>query len=111
MVYASAGFSNPKISVGSNGRSIKYFKNFTYSFVTVLTSRGPFKVNSTPVRRVCNLSGWNYWGKPTSNSVAFSVKEIFLKNYRSGIPKNFINHLTKELNKIDTEYSYFFPEL
>jgi hypothetical protein len=69
------------VSVGHNGINPTSFKRFTYSFVTVPTSRGPFNSSSLPVLRVKNMSGGNYWGRQSKSGVARSVSEFFTANY------------------------------
>ena len=67
MVYSAKGFGR-NVSVGSKGRSIESFASFTYSFVTVPSQKDVdknYKVTSTAVNRVRNISGGNYWGLPT----------------------------------------------
>ena len=54
-----------------------------------------------------NLSGGNYWGRPTSNGISKSLKEIF-QNYQSGYEHgNIRNTLTKSIPQLCTEYNYF----
>ena len=107
MVYSAKGFKTRNISVGSSSYSIEDLKEFTYSFVTVPTSKGPFNENSTAVHRVRNLSGGNYWGYPNKSSVANSIKEIFRKNFRSGFYKPQLDILKEEFRFLDTKYPYF----
>ena len=72
-------------------------KNFSYSFVTVPTSRG-IKKNTMPVKRTINLSGGNYWGKPSKNNVASSLKEYFRRNFESNFDNTISNHVQSNLN-------------
>ena len=58
------------------------------------------------ISRVRNLSGGNYWGVPTKNGVAKSVKEIF-RLFDSAFSTSIKSTLTKELPKLGTEHSYF----
>ena len=84
MIYSVGRFRNHNIQVGFNNFSIHSLRNFTYSFATVPSNqRTIYSSNSTAVKRVSNLSGGNYWGKPTQQNVARSIKEIFA-NYSSG---------------------------
>lgn len=106
MLYSADTFRNNKISVGTTSYNIKSLNNFTYSFVTVPTSRGAFKANSTPVLRVNNLSGGNYWGKPSKQSVAFSLKEIFNNNFGESC-KSFLENANKTMDNLDSQYAYF----
>jgi hypothetical protein len=82
LIYSSNGFSQ-NVHVGAGPFSPKLLKKFTYAFVTVPTSRGSFEPNSTPVMRVRNLSGGNYWGKKTKSGVANSVFDIIQRNFKN----------------------------
>ncbi len=89
IVYKSVGFPEEddpeenEIQIGTEGTSIVEVNKFTYSFITVPTTN-PKKLTaeSTPVKRVYNLSGGNYWGMKSKNAVAFSIKEIINKNFQ-----------------------------
>jgi hypothetical protein len=87
MVYRAKGFSDGNISIGKKSHSVEDVQKFTYSFVTVPTQKSEFKPTHMPVRRVRSLSGGNYWGKPTTNGVSWSLNEIFSKNYKSAFDK------------------------
>ena len=108
MIYSAGGFGARQISVGRNNFSIQDLELFTYSFVTVPTNRiTNYKTTSLSVKRVINLSGGNYWGLPTSNGIARSVREIF-QNYRSGFVNTDIKRtLDAELPLLRTDYKYF----
>ena len=69
------------LSVG-NTYQPSQFKDFTYAFVTV-PSQGSsgFNPSSTPVLRVSGLSGGNYWGYPSTPSVAESLYSFFNRNF------------------------------
>lgn len=85
MIYSAGGFSGRNITIGRNGFNIQNVKRFSYSFVTVPTNgKVIYKPNSVTVRRVSNLSGGNYWGQPTTQGVARSLKEVFNNNFQSG---------------------------
>lgn len=85
MVYRANGFSGHNISVGDDNFSISNLANFSYSFVTVPTTRPEkIKAGSTCVNRVRNLSGGNYWGRSTESGVAESIKEFFARNVSGG---------------------------
>jgi hypothetical protein len=89
MIYSSTEFSGRNISIGKNGRSIQQLANkFSYSFVTVPTIKSEMRPGNMPVKRVANLSGGNFWGKPSSEGVARSIKEIFEKNFAAGFDRN-----------------------
>ncbi|MED4286464.1 hypothetical protein P4679_31665 [Priestia megaterium] len=110
MIYSSKGFEGHRTTVGSSIYSIKDIRRFTYSFVTVPTSsEGGSKItpNSTCVKRVQNLSGGNYWGKPTANSVAYSLKEIFGRNFSSASSHGLRISLNSALPQLKNTYSYF----
>jgi len=81
IVYSSKGFENKSITIGKNGFSMKSFGKFFYCFVTVPSGNVNYKTSNLPVKRVYNLSGGNYWGRPSSSGVAHSIKEIFNKNF------------------------------
>ena len=82
LIYASNySFRINNVSVGKNGINPRSFNNFSYSFITVPTSRGPFTLNGMQVMRVKNLTGGNYWGNPTTQGVASAVGEFFSKNF------------------------------
>ena len=108
MVYNAQGFQNNNISVGINNYSLNSFHNFSYSFATVPTT-DPSKINhnSVAVKRVITLSGGNYWGHPTRNNVASSIKELFNRNLSNGISPNIRTTLRNSLPEIDNTFSYF----
>lgn len=108
MVYSAQKF-NRSITVGRNGREINREK-FTYSFVTVSTVR-PSKIKSTSVcvKRVENLSGGNYWGRPSVSGVAKNVKEMLQRNLSNGHSNSVMTTLRNETGRSDfaTTYDYF----
>lgn len=108
MIYSAGGFRGRQITVGKNNFSIQHLNVFTYSFVTVPTNKlSNYKQNSVTVGRVKNLSGGNYWGRPTSNGISKSLKEIF-QNYQSGYEHgNIRNTLTESIPQLETDYRYF----
>jgi hypothetical protein len=81
MVYRASFGSGTNVHIGKYGTTIDHLKRFSYSFVTVPTQKSLFKPNLMPVKRVSSLSGGNYWGMPTSPGVAYSVSEIFTRNF------------------------------
>lgn len=109
MIYASRGFTNTNISVGSNNYQISALKRFSYSFVTVPSNtRSKYKNNSMSVKRVTNISGGNYWGKPTEPSIAASLKDFFVRNCANcttglGVRRN----LEQNIVELSTTYNYF----
>lgn len=108
MVYSAQGFQTNNISVGINNYSLNSFSRFSYSFVTVpTTDASRINQNSVCVKRVITLSGGNYWGHPTRNNVASSIKEIFNRNFSSGINPNIRTTLNNSIPDIDSSFSYF----
>jgi hypothetical protein len=97
LIYSSNSFRVPNVSVGSNGVTLTSFKNFRYSFVTVPTSTGAFNQTSQCVLRVRNLSGGNYWGRPTSSGVSKSISEFCASNFGSYFNGTVQNSLQKHL--------------
>ncbi|MFK0337000.1 hypothetical protein ACIQT7_07045 [Agrobacterium deltaense] len=84
MIYRSEGFRGTGIHIGKNGITIRDFKEFSYSFVTVPSQKDlekKFKPDSMAVKRVRGLSGGNYWGRSSVNGVALSLNEIFRRNF------------------------------
>ena len=81
LIYSSERFRIPNVSVGRNGINPSSFRKFAYSFIAVPTSRGSFTPSSLAVLRVSNLTGGNFWGRPTQPGVSRSVSEFFTTNY------------------------------
>jgi hypothetical protein len=101
MIY-QASFSNTSISIGRNGYSIQQIP-FSYSFCTVPTNNlNNYTTTSTSVQRVRNLSGGNFWGRPTASGISSSLKEIFNRNYQNSFsPSNqrtLLNSIVGDLN-------------
>jgi hypothetical protein len=110
MIYSAGGFRGRNITIGRNNYSIINLKQFTYSFVTVPSNnRGVYNQKSVSVKRVTNLSGGNYWGKPTIPGVAKSIKEIFGSNYVYGFDVNIRRSLKNNLSEFlpNKSLSYF----
>ncbi|WP_336638196.1 hypothetical protein [Lysinibacillus fusiformis] len=105
LIYASNGFRNG-VSVGTSAFSIRNLQHFSYSFVTVPTSRGPFTSNSTAVKRVSNLSGGNFWGQSSQSNVAHSIKEMCSMNFSNGAT-NIRQSISVAIPLLSTTYSYF----
>ena len=107
MIYSATNFRN-NVTIGRNGYSIIHLANFTYSFVTVPTSKQEgIKEGSICVQRVMNLSGGTYWGKKSENNVANSLKEMLNRNLSKGHAKSHLSTLQSELSKLKTDYRYF----
>lgn len=97
LIYSAKHFRLPQVSVGINGIDPQSFRRFAYSFITVPTSRGPFKHSAMAVLRVKNLSGGNYWGRPTTNGVAKSLNEFFTVNYSTFFSGGVLNSIQNNL--------------
>jgi len=107
MIYSATHFRT-NVTVGKNGYAIADVARFTYSFATVPTSRiEGINANSTCVKRVTNITGGNYWGRPTVNHVANSIKEMLQRNLSTGHSLNHLTTLTTELPRLNTDYSFF----
>lgn len=110
MVYSAKGFGR-SVTVGSRGRSIESFASFTYSFVTVPSQKEidkTYKVTSTAVNRVRNISGGNYWGLPSKDGVADSLNEFFGRNLSDYIPGgDLLGWLDQQAKLLESDYSYF----
>jgi len=108
MIYSVKEFAQNSITIGRNGYSINNIKKFTYSFVTVPTVHlSTVKQASTPVKRVNNLSGGNYWGYPSKTGIASNIKEMLSRNLASGENASHLNTLQRELNELNGKYEYF----
>ncbi|MFD1162174.1 hypothetical protein [Hwangdonia seohaensis] len=108
MIYETNTFANNSISLGRNNYSMKDLANFSYSFMTVPTNAlSTYKQNSTSVNRVRNLTGGNYWGYPTSSSIASSIKEIYNNNFRNVFPTNVRRSIANILSDLNGDLDYF----
>lgn len=108
MIYSAGGFRGRNITIGRNGFDIHQAQNFTYSFVTVPSNqKDVYKSTSVSVKRVTNLSGGNYWGKPTEQFIARSLKEIFTNNFTSGFNSNIRTDIKNNLGELKEKLSYF----
>jgi hypothetical protein len=108
MIYSANGFSGRNITIGREGFNIHAASNFTYSFVTVPSNKkANYNSNSVAVKRVTNLSGGNYWGKPTEQHVARSLKEIFTNNFQEGYKDNIRADIRNNLSHLSSDLSYF----
>ena len=90
--------------------SISNLQYFFYAFAT-LPSQNPEEFSNVkilPIVRLKQLSGGNYWGRPTQSGVN-SIKDIFEKNFSTsvGTKEQHLVKLEKELTKLSTDYSYF----
>lgn len=108
MIYSANGFSGRNITIGREGFNIHDAQKFTYSFVTVPSNtRSRYNSNSVAVKRITNLSGGNYWGNPTEQNVARSIKEIFTNNFQTGYRNNIRTEVRNSIPKFNNELSYF----
>lgn len=108
MIYSANGFRGRNITIGREGFNIHNATNFSYSFVTVPSNqRANYNSNSVAVKRVTNLSGGNYWGKPSEQHVARSLKEIFTNNFQSGYSANIRADIRANLPSLRDSLSYF----
>ena len=111
MVYNLA-INNPdalEMKIGINGCDITVLKKFFYAFATLPSQKdlSKFTPDVLPVIRTKKLSGGVFWGLPSKENVAQSMKEIFKKNFSSSIGDGIESNLKKELPKLETDYSYF----
>lgn len=107
MVYASDGFYKRNITVGSSLYSLRDI-DFSYAFVTVPTNKkSKYKPTSTPVKRVQNISGGNYWGKASEAGVSNSVKEMLNRNFSKSSDLSIRDTLSKALDEFDSKFAYF----
>ena len=112
LIYSSK-IDNANITIGQEGFNIKYAKKFTYAFATIPTNKvGELKETSTQVLRVRNLSGGVFWGLPSKNGIAQSIKEMLNRNLSNGSSKPHFETIKENIPKLQKggDYSYFdFP--
>lgn len=107
IVYNSGGIPAQNIVVGTETFNLKDLRRFTYSFVTMPSNQlDGYSPTRVEISRVRNLSGGNYWGVPTANGVAKSVKEIF-RIFDYAFDNSIKTTLNAELPNLQSEYSYF----
>ena len=94
MIYnAHSRLSN--VSIGINGFSPIGLGSFSYGFMTVPTNKPEnIKRSSLCVLRVKDLTGGNYWGRPTASGIASSIKEFPGRNFSSFFEGSVIGHLS-----------------
>lgn len=112
MIYSSTAFRSD-ITIGREGYNMNNARLFSYAFVTVPTVR-PERItrSSVAVSRVRNLSGGNYWGKPSEDGISSSVKEMLNRNLASGSTQSHMVTLANAIPELTATgiYSYFnFP--
>ena len=111
-VYSANAFRKG-ISVGCDGFSIHNAKDFTYSFVTLPSNKThkngklQYTNTSTPVLRVSNLSGGNYWGLKSLVGVASSIKELPERNLKNGDSRSVLSTISSAIPYLSTTYDYF----
>jgi hypothetical protein len=110
LIYNSNNFRIPNVSVGTNGVSPTSFRHFSYAFFTVPTTKKPITPSKVQVLRVANLTGGNYWGKPTEKGVALSINNFFGRNFANHFIGAVQTHITNQI-KIDPDYYKRFREL
>lgn len=107
IVYNSGGIPAQNIMVGTETFNLKDLRRFTYSFVTMPSNQlDGYSPTRVEISRVRKLSGGNYWGVPTKNGVAKSVKEIF-RLFDYAFSTSIKATLNVEISKLKTEHSYF----
>ncbi|MDD3181491.1 MAG: hypothetical protein PHD48_01600 [Alphaproteobacteria bacterium] len=97
LIYNSSSFRIPHVSVGIQGVNPTSFRRFAYAFVTVPTITCPPKSNSLSVLRVRNMTGGNYWGKPTHQGIARCINEFFLHNFPDAFSGGVTHHIEENL--------------
>ena len=111
LIYNSNSFRVPNVSVGTNGVSPGSFRRFSYSFLTVPSNKKVnYKSSSVSVLRVKNLTGGNYWGKPSQDGVCNSLSNFFGRNFVNHFEGSIPSHITNQLNT-DPNYYKRFREL
>lgn len=98
MIYNSATFRIPYVSVGRNGVNPSSYRHFSYAFMTV-----PSNINTTyqatqlAVLRVRGLTGGNYWGRQTVQNVAASLKEFPGRRFPTFFQGGVVAHIDKSI--------------
>lgn len=107
IVYNSGGIPSQNIMVGTETYNLKDLRRFTYSFVTMPSNNlDGYTPTRVEISRVRNLSGGNYWGVPTLNGIAKSIKEIF-RLFDNAFNTSIKSTLNAELAALSSEFSYF----
>lgn len=110
MIYNSKS-RLPNVSVGVNGVSPQSVGSFRYGFVTVPTVKvEKIKPSSLSVLRVKNITGGNYWGHPSKQDVASSIKELPNRNFSSFFQGGIASHIDQSI-KDDPKYVDKFLDL
>jgi len=88
---AKANMSN--VRVGIKGVAPGSLESFRYAFVTVPTVKAEkIKPTSLAVLRVTNLTGGNYWGLPTTPSIAQNIGELPTQQFGHLLPGGIARH-------------------
>lgn len=96
LIYNADGFRKPGVKVGTEGMNPQAFRQFRYAFVTVPTTSELPTEKSLAVLRVRGLSGGNYWGRPSGENVARSVKELVVHHFESSFTPGGVAHVLDE---------------
>ena len=109
LIYNSTNFRLPNVSVGTAGVNPIAFKSFAYAYFTVPTNKNIQKIKpkSTQVLRVANLTGGNYWGRPTTNGIAQSVNNYFGRNFANHFIGGVQAHIASQIKNDPDYYSRF----
>lgn len=109
LIYNSTNFRLPNVSVGTAGTNPGAFKSFAYAYFTVPTNKNINKIapKSTQVLRVTNLTGGNYWGRPSANGIAQSINNYFGRNFASHFVGGVQAHIQNQIKKDPNYYSRF----
>lgn len=97
--YNKLGSPIPHVQVGNNGVTPSSFQKFSYSFLTVPTTKLP-NPNSVSVSRVRNISGGNFWGMAARDGVAMPFSEFFHRNFHKHFEYygSVQNHISSNIN-------------
>jgi hypothetical protein len=88
---AKANMAN--VRVGIHGVAPGSLASFRYAFVTVPTVKVElFKPDSLAVQRVTNLTGGNYWGLPTKESIAQNIGELVIQQFGDQLDGGLTRH-------------------
>lgn len=100
MIYNSSTFRIPYVSVGRNGVNPSSYRQFSYAFMTVPSNQGDtYNPTSTSVLRVKGLTGGNYWGRPTEQNIAASLKELPGRRFPTVFAGGVISHMDRAIQE------------
>lgn len=109
MIYSSTAFRSD-ITIGRDGYNMNNARLFSYAFATVPTVKiEKITRSSVCVSRVRNLSGGNYWGRPSEDGIASSIKEMLNRNLATGSTLSHLDTLSSAIPELTPTgmYSYF----